>query len=284
MSKDPWARWVLRPDNALESMQPVRDRVLANAAVGPGDRLLDVGTGSGFIAFRALELVGPEGKVVFSDVSEELLEHCRGIAASSNVDGRCQFVVASADNLAGVPDVSIDVVTTRSVLIYVPNKARAFEEFFRVLRPRGRLSIFEPINRFDYPWPPDRFFGYDVGPVADLVRKVMSAYERLREAEGPMLDFDERDLLYHAEEAGFDDIHLTLEVTIDSRPCFGCTSWEEFLGFAGNPLALPVEEAFDQALTAEERDRLEVYLRPLVESGSGESRLALAYLWARKPA
>jgi len=49
-----------------------------------------------------------------------------------------------ADDLAAIPDASVDVVTTRSVLIYVRDKRRAFGEFARVLRPGGWISIFEP--------------------------------------------------------------------------------------------------------------------------------------------
>jgi arsenite methyltransferase len=49
-------------------------------------------------------------------------------------------------------------VTTRSVLIYVEDRRAAFAEFFRVLRLGGRLSIFEPINRFALP---HHLFGYD---------------------------------------------------------------------------------------------------------------------------
>jgi len=60
--------------------------------------------------------------------------------------GRCEFVHASAEDLSVLEDASVDVVTTRSVLIYVPDKRRTFEEFHRVLKPGGRLSIFEPIN------------------------------------------------------------------------------------------------------------------------------------------
>jgi ubiquinone/menaquinone biosynthesis C-methylase UbiE len=48
---------------------------------------------------------------------------------------RCEFVHASADDLSALEDVSLDVVTTRSVLIYVKDKQRAFEEFHRVLKP-----------------------------------------------------------------------------------------------------------------------------------------------------
>jgi arsenite methyltransferase len=263
-------------------MHPVRDRVLANGEVTVGDTLLDVGTGSGLVALSALDLVGPTGRVVFCDISAELIAHCRRLAAGLGAIDRSRFIVASADDLAPVPDGSIDVLTTRSVLIYVKDKPRAFREFARVLRPGGRLSIFEPINRFDYPWPQDRFFGYDVGPIADLVRKVMAVYHRLQPADDAMFDFDERDLLRHAEQAGFAEIHLTLELTIDSRPWTAGLAWDQFLRVAGNPRLPSVGDVLDEALTPSEQERFAAHLRPLVEDGRGQSRLALAYLWAVK--
>ena len=78
-------------------------------------------------------------EVIFSDISEECLNDCRRLAGDA-----ASYHRASAADLGGV---SADVVTTRSVLIYVADKERAFAEFFRVLRPGGGPSIFEPINR-----------------------------------------------------------------------------------------------------------------------------------------
>ena len=51
---------------------PVRDRVLRNAALTGGETLLDVGAGDGLIAFGALELIGEGGRVIFSDISQDL--------------------------------------------------------------------------------------------------------------------------------------------------------------------------------------------------------------------
>jgi arsenite methyltransferase len=280
---DPWASWVLRPENDLESMVPVRDRVLAGADIQPGDVVLDVGAGSGLIAFGALPLVGEKGRVIFSDISETLLAHCRRAASEQGVAGRCDFLVASADNLKRIPDGGVDVVTSRSVLIYVKDKARAFRELYRVLRPGGCLSVFEPINRFDHPWPEDRFLGYDVGPVRELAAKVMSVYDRLQPPDDPMLDFDERDLLRHAEDAGFGDIRLTLEVTIDSHPWAGGCTWDAFLRITGNPCIPPLGEVLNEALAPDEKERFRTHLQPLVERGEGTNRLALAYLRAVKP-
>jgi arsenite methyltransferase len=158
----------------------IRDQVLANAALAAGPRVLDVGCGDGLIAFAVAEAVGPTGQVIFSDVSADLLNRCRELATQRGLLERCQFVQASASDLSPIPDQAVDAVTLRSVLIYEPDKAAAFAEFHRVLRPGGRLSLFEPINRFTFPEPAGRFYGYDVAPVADLVAKLKQVYDAIQ--------------------------------------------------------------------------------------------------------
>src|SRR5204862_299823 len=111
----------------LEKLGRVRDKILDRAGVAAGERLLDVGCGEGLIGFGALERGAAH--VVFSDISDDLLGFCREIADALGVSDRCSFVKASADDLAGISDASLDVVSTRSVLIYVADKERAFAEF-----------------------------------------------------------------------------------------------------------------------------------------------------------
>jgi ubiquinone/menaquinone biosynthesis C-methylase UbiE len=88
-----------------------------------------------------------------ADISQELLDVSQELARELNTLERCEFVFTGAEDLSPLSDHSVDVVTTRSVVIYVAEKQRAFDEFHRVLRPGGRLSIFEPINRFSFPEP-----------------------------------------------------------------------------------------------------------------------------------
>ncbi len=175
-NQDRWARWVLERRDAGDVqvrrhgaalLAAYRDGVLDRAAVTDGDVLPDVGTGNGLIGFAALDRVGPEGQVIFSDVSADLLAECRRRAAREGLLDRCRFVQTGADELRAIPDGSIDVVTTRSVLIYVERKPAAFAEFYRVLRPGGRLSIFEPINGFAVAEAGGGLFGLDVAAVAD---------------------------------------------------------------------------------------------------------------------
>jgi arsenite methyltransferase len=227
--------------------------------------------------------------VIFSDISPELIARCRAsISPSGGGQGggslldRCRFVVNSADDLHDVTNSSVDAVTTRSVLIYVDRKDRAFAEFFRVLRPGGRISLGEPINRFSYPEPRGRFLGYDVSPIVEIADKLEAFFDREERPKiNSMLDFDERDLIAIAERAGFGTIHLDLLADIKSPRA---EDWTRFIKSAGNPLSPTLEEAMKASLTTAERDRLAAHLRPLVESGTGAQRRAFAYLSAEKPA
>jgi ubiquinone/menaquinone biosynthesis C-methylase UbiE len=285
---DRWARWLLDirhggdaayRQQMLETLYTWRDEILDKAQLKPGDTLLDVGAGDGLIAFGALDRVGRQGHVIFSDISQDLLDHCHAAAAAEQLLDRCSFVQASADSLAAIADASVDVVTTRSVLIYVKDKAAALREFYRVLKPGGRVSLFEPINRLMHD--PDRFFGYDTRPVAELAQKIDAVYESIQPKDSdPMGDFDERDLLRHAENAGFPEIGLDLRLALKSamKPC----PWETFVRTSGNPLIPPLSDVMAQVLSAEESAAFTAALKPLVESGHGQERSALAYLTAVK--
>lgn len=284
---DKWHRWLreLRhggdseyQQEILERVHGVRDEVLDRAGLQPNDTLLDVGTGDGLIAFGALDRLGATGHVIFSDISMDLLDHCRSVAAANGQLASCDFLVASADRLDGIADGSVDVVTTRSVLIYVADKDAAFAEFRRVLRPGGRISLHEPINVLMNTCDPGIFFGYSVGPVAAHAGKITRAYDSIQPPQDPMGDFDERDLVRFAEQAGFGEVNLDLRVTVKSwqRP----TPWEVFLRASANPLVPPLGEIMNDALSPEEAAEFTAHLRPLVESGIGVDRLALAYLSA----
>ncbi len=290
--QDQWAQWLLqrrhggdpqRQQAMLQELFAIRDQVLQHASLAADETLLDVGAGDGLITFGALAQVGAQGTVIFSDISQDLLDHCQALAGQMGVLDRCQFVRASADDLAPFADASVDVITTRSVLIYVSAKQQAFHEFFRVLRPGGRISLFEPINRFSFPEPPHSFFGYDVAPVQGLAERVKAGYGRLTRnaasASGSMMDFDERDLLKFAEKAGFGEIHLELQAKIEPKQP---ERWEAFLRSSPNPLAPTLEEVLQEALTSAEAERFTNHLRPRVEQGQGTYRMAVAYLWAVK--
>jgi len=287
---DQWADWLLRrryggdPDllrRQLEFLGPIRDRVLRNAALRPDDLLLDVGAGDGLIAFGALEKLGPTGHVIFNDISQDLLDHARALAVSAGSAQKCNFLNASAEDLSELESDSVDVVTTRAVLIYVPDKRRALREFYRVLRTTGRLSLFEPINRFGHAAMfGSMFFGIPVGPVGDLWAKIRALYERLQPPTDPMLDFDERDLFAVAEEVGFREVHL--EYHAELTPPRDKLVWDQIVSGSGNPKIPSIKEAMTEVFTDDERNRFIEYFRPRLEGVEAKVRSASVYLWATK--
>ncbi|MGC4888919.1 class I SAM-dependent methyltransferase [Micromonospora sp. DT227] len=288
MAPDKWAQWLLtrRDGDSVglrarhaRDLAAFRDGVLDGAALAADDVVLDVGCGTGLIGFGALDRLGPAGHVIFSDVSPDVLDECRRTAGG---DGRCSFVVAPADDLTGIADASVDVVTTRSVLIYTDRKAAAFAEFLRVLRPGGRISLFEPINRFAERLRPDDPFGTGNSPVHDLVAKVGDVY-RSGEATRPMMDFDERDLVDWATAAGFEAVELDYRARVDV-PGDPIEDWEALKRVAPNPLVPTYGEAIAAALTDDERARLDTYMTALVAAGTPTRRtMATAFLRARRP-
>jgi len=108
--------------------------------------VLDLGCGTGRDAFMASHLVGPNGRVIGIDMTEEQLEVARRHAPAqarafgylkSNVDFRSGYI----EDLAGpgIADNSVDVVISNCVINLSPDKARVFSEIFRVLKPGGEL-------------------------------------------------------------------------------------------------------------------------------------------------
>jgi EmrB/QacA subfamily drug resistance transporter len=285
---DRWRRWLVddraRGDPAREQLlttylYPARDELLNRALIQPGETVLDVGTGSGLIGFGALDRVGPSGRVIFSDVAAEVLGRCRAAVTAEGLLDQSDFLLASADDLYDRGNASVDVVTARSVLAYVPDRAAALREFHRVLRPGGRAVLVEPITRLQAG--SASYLGYDLRPVATVAAKLTSWYASLVPETGqPLLGFDDRDLLDLAEAAGFGQIHLELRVDVRASrpPC----PWDRFLRMAPNPLLPPLSRALDEALNPREAGLLTAYLRPLAESGTGRRRQSLAGLAAVK--
>ena len=284
---DCWADWIRSRRTGgdaefeaemLEQLAAVRDKILDRADLRPGETLLDIGCGNGLIGFGALERGA--GEVVFSDVSGPLLDDCREVAVNAGVIGRCRFVEAPAENLEAIEANSVDVVTTRSVLIYVKEKDRAFAGFHRVLHPGGRISLFEPINRFGIE-ERRRTWGFTLDDeAAGLMQALTALAATIQPADDPMFDFDERDLVALAERTGFFPIEL--EYVAEVR-AFKPRSWQSFLHGSPNPKVPTLAEAMEEALTAAERERLVAALRPAVEEGRGIWRMGHAYLSAVKP-
>jgi SAM-dependent methyltransferase len=289
-TKDKWITWLLEKRSGgdaeqkrktYEALSPIRDKVIEHAAIKAGDTVLDVGTGDGLIAFGILEKHPDIGKLIFSDISNDTLEFCREAAEALKTEVPVEFLKTSAEEIL-LKDESVDVVTARSVYIYVKDKEKAFKEVYRVLKEGGRFSIFEPINIFSVQnRKEDNFFGMDLSPIKEIADKFLKALGHpLDYTNDPMLDFDERDLLKLAQGAGFSQAKLVYEARVSTKAKYA--PWDILYNSAPNPNALSLKEAFNKSLTQEEHETAVEYMRNYIESNHASGGSAIAYLVAIK--
>ena len=115
---------------------------LARARVRPGERALDLATGSGDLAAGLARGLGERGHLVASDINARMLERGRDRLTDAGFAGRVGFVQADAQCLP-FPDRHFHCVTIGFGLRNVTDQARALAEMARVLRPGGRLVVLE---------------------------------------------------------------------------------------------------------------------------------------------
>jgi SAM-dependent methyltransferase len=116
--------------------EPVVDGLLRRAGLRVGQRVLDLGTGTGAVAAKAAALVADDGFVLAVDISPEMLDRarqrCEGGSARFQVREGAAEAVPAGEN-------AFDVILTSLSLMYVVDRAAAARELARVLRPGGRL-------------------------------------------------------------------------------------------------------------------------------------------------
>lgn len=119
-----------------------RETYLTLLDISLGDRVLDVGCGSGAVTRDIARRVGERGLAVGLDPSLELLAVARRLAAEAGLDDRIEFREGNVLRLP-FPDGSFDVVVCATVLSHVPGGEAAISELARVLRPGGRVGVFD---------------------------------------------------------------------------------------------------------------------------------------------
>ena len=160
------------------------------AALRPGDRVLDLGSGAGFDALLAAEQVGPDGHVIGVDMTDEMVTLARSKAEAAGVRN-VEFRRGLIEELP-VESGSVDVLISNCVINLSPDKRRVFAEACRVLRPGGWLSVTDVVLNVRLPKIVLRMAGAWVGCLAGATLK--DEYLRI------------------VQEAGFRDVEVGAEV------------------------------------------------------------------------
>jgi SAM-dependent methyltransferase len=134
-------------DEPLSFFARFGTELVSRCGVAPGERVLDVGCGTGHAALAAAEVVGPSGAVVGADLALPLLEVARAKASALEFE-HVEFVEGDYRAL-GFPDGAFDVVLCSFAIFLVPDMPGAMTELWRMVAPGGRLGVTS--------WGPDLF-------------------------------------------------------------------------------------------------------------------------------
>lgn len=163
------------------------------AQIKEGDTVVDLGSGAGNDAFVARAVTGASGKVIGVDFTEKMIGKARTNAEKLGLNN-VEFRFGDIENIPITADVA-DVVVSNCVMNLVPNKKRAFEETFRILKKGGHFSIS------------------DIVLVGDLPNALKESAEMYAGCVSGAIQKEE--YLNIIEEAGFSNIQLQKEKKIE---------------------------------------------------------------------
>jgi ubiquinone/menaquinone biosynthesis C-methylase UbiE len=207
-----WQKW--NHKFAIQT-RAATDLVVRGAEVAHGMTVLDLASGTGEPALSLAKAVGPQGRVVATDLVPEMLEFAKQNAAAqriSNID----FRLADAEQLP-FPDREFDRVTCRFGIMFFPDIAKAMSEIRRVLKPGGRVC-FAVFGSFDE----NPMFQVSLGPFLKRVKMPPPPPD----APHIFRFADETKLANAISSAGFRDVSTRKERVTFSWPGPAEESWE----------------------------------------------------------
>ena len=246
-----WKKW---NEKFVEQSRAATELAVASAEVKPGMRTLDLASGTGEPALSMAKAVGPQGRIVATDLTLAMLQAAREKAAVLH-QNNIHFGVSQAENLP-FRDAGFDRVTCRFGVMFFLDIAKALAEIRRVLRPEGRISfvVWGPFD--ENPW-----FSVPLKPFLKHVQMPEPALD----SPGPFRFADESKLAAALEEGGFQNVQATKRRVQWPWPGPAEEAWE-----AKSELSAPFKKLIAALPRDKEKEVLREVLRGIREFGSGE--------------
>ena len=212
-----WSQWLnetrfaaLTDEMKVQNMkwlEAVRDVILTYAQITRNDVVLDIGTGTGLLGMKALEMQQCEGKVIFSDKFQDCLDSCKEFLENNGITEGYEFLLSECEHLA-LNECTVTKALMRSVLVHIVDKQAAINEVYRVLRHGGLFCAFEPIIRSN-----TKYWELLHPSFIDRYDEFKAAEEEFsKNPLDPLFNFDEKTLKQNLEEAGFENPEVNLQV------------------------------------------------------------------------
>lgn len=219
-------------------LRPAHDLLLETAQVQPGEGILDIAAGTGLITFRLAKLTGPEGCILATDISDEMVKIGSQRAKDKGLPN-VGFKRMDAENLE-VQDSTFDLVTCALGIMYFPDPDQALKEMYRVLKPEGRAVVAIWGSRKKCGWA-------EIFPIVDA---------RVSSDVCPMFfSLGEQDVIrFPFEKAGFTNISIQkIEVNLpyssDEEACQA--------SFMGGPVAMAYSRFDEQTKEEAQKEYIE---------------------------
>lgn len=285
-SEKKWSEWLKKSrveglsedqqQQAYTWLNSVRDKVLDRANIKPDDTLIDIGTGTGLLAFGAYERLKNTGKVIASDAFADCVEECQQTAKELGIENEIEFLQTDATAIK-LPDASVDVVVMRSVLMHILDKPKTINEFFRILKPNGRISIYESImskyTKFCDLINPENFLDFE--KLKEIEDKIMS------DKNNPVTNFNEESLRKDFEAAGFKNIDIEIiEKSFDDY--ITKEKIEPWFNFSFSPGQYSAKENFLKYLSEEELNDFMERLKVELDGKTITLKMPLVFIYAEK--
>ncbi len=207
---------------------PTTERFFREAGVGPGQRVLDIGSGVGDVAMLVARLVGPSGEVVGIERDPKSIARARARVA----EARLHNVSFTESDVSEIPDGKpFDAVVGRFILMFLPDPVAALRSISRSIRPGGVFVFQEPS------WVPVLAHLAPLplwSATASLIRETMAAFANPE--MGP-------DLYQKFQEAGLPAPTMRMEMSLGKEPDLAQWYYDTFWSLRPQMerLRLPVE-------------------------------------------